>query len=282
MSIETRNDDEEKSEKEADTKPNNSLRRHSLCLKNDTDKKIDNAILGNLTTNSEYDSNRRSSFSVFQDIKLNSNNNLDSERQRSQHKLRDFIENNVDKQLQYKFDASSRRGSRIFLPPLAKSDSFYDGSVQNVVEIKSSCQIKKDSTDGDLDLNKNFARRQSTVNLSKLDIESRNKKCMKKTLKISNLIDTWFWFNPSLMLLLLSRFLGHFSMVLFFMFLPTLLLEFGYSLEKASLMLTVIGISNTVFRIVVGALMDHPRISPAMLTTVGFILQAILQCLLPF
>ena len=103
-----------------------------------------------------------------------------------------------------------------------------------------------------------------------------------KTLAISKMIDTWFWFNPSLMMFLLSRFLGHFSMVLFFMFLPTLLLEFGYSLEEASLMLTVLGISNTLFRIVVGALMDHPMINPALLTTIGFILQALVQCLLPF
>ena len=91
---------------------------------------------------------------------------------------------------------------------------------------------------------------------------------MDRTFKLSKLIDTWFWFNPSLMLLLLSRFLGHFSLVLFFMFLPTLLLEFGYSLEEASLMLTVLGITNTVSRIVVGAMMDHPRISPAMLNLV--------------
>ena len=103
-----------------------------------------------------------------------------------------------------------------------------------------------------------------------------------RSFKLSNLIDTWFWSNPSLMLLLLSRFLGHFSLVLFFMFLPTLLLEFGYSLEEASLMLTVLGITNTVSRIAVGAMMDHPRISPAMLTTVGFTIQAILQFLLPF
>ena len=38
VSIETKNDDEEKSKKEEETDPNNSLRRHSLCLKNDTNK----------------------------------------------------------------------------------------------------------------------------------------------------------------------------------------------------------------------------------------------------
>ena len=66
------------------------------------------------------------------------------------------------------------------------------------------------------------------------------------------------------------------------MFLPTLLLECGFTLGKASLMLTAIGISNTIFRIIVGALMDHPRVSPALLTTAGFVLQGIIQCILPF
>ena len=80
----------------------------------------------------------------------------------------------------------------------------------------------------------------------------------------------------------MSRFLGHFSMVLFFMFLPSLLLESGFSLGDASLMLTTIGITNSICRVAVGAMMDHPRVSPALLTSLGFLLQGILQCILPF
>ena len=71
-------------------------------------------------------------------------------------------------------------------------------------------------------------------------------------------------------------------MVLFFMFLPSLLLKCGYSLGEASLVLTSISITNTVSRIVFGALMDHPKVSPTLLTTLGFMLQALLQFIIPF
>ena len=292
-SIESEKNDDEIEQNKEDNMSNNAIRRHSSCSNMAMDEHMSNVDLKKNMTYFKNESSRRNSFSVFEDKNSNLNNNIDCCRKISQDNIHEFLKKNVDSELRYNFKASSRRGSRIFLPPLAKTDSFYDGSIQNVVENKKHSLTDKNSSQLASTTNTNLEQRQSTLNISKLDIEKsaptlqcgiepRKKKSMERTCKLSNLIDTWFWFNPSLMLLLLSRFLGHFSLVLFFMFLPTLLLEFGYSLEEASLMLTVLGITNTVSRIVVGAMMDHPRISPAMLTTVGFTIQAILQFLLPF
>ena len=192
------------------------------------------------------------------------------------------MEENKDGEMLCIFKASSRRGSQIFLPPLAKNDSFYDGSIQNFCENEKPSHMRKDLFLKEVYNDADLIGKHSTVSSPNINIGPERKTRIGETFKISKLVDTWFWCNPCLMFLLVSRFLGHFSMVLFFMFLPSLLLEYGFSLEKASLMLTVIGISNTVFRIVVGALMDHPRISPSMLTALGFVLQAVVQCLLPF
>ena len=174
------------------------------------------------------------------------------------------MENNNERiKEEFIFETGERGENKILSPPLARSESFYDGSIS--------------------DIQQKGAVPDNLTSLSQENSEGEDdKKTSNVAFSISRFVDTWFWFNPSLLFLLLSRFLGHASMVLFFMFLPSLLLECGYSLGEASLVLTSISITNTVSRILFGALMDCPKVSPALLTALGFILQALLQFIIPF
>ena len=86
-------------------------------------------------------------------------------------------------------------------------------------------------------------------------------------------------FNSSLWFLLVSRLSAILSLSLLFMFLPILLIDQGFSLKQAGLILMVYGITNTVSRVIVGALMDHPRVNIFILTAAGLFLQAIVMCM---
>ena len=218
---------------------------------------------------------RSNSISRLQETPNVCDSKEEAQRRNSLAKIQHFIENNKERDTEFIFQPSESRGSNILLPPLAKHESFYDGSIKDLSENDTMSRSTRESSDNIEDV----TFRPSIVSVAVFDKDVQSK---HSGFRLWRFIDLEFWCNSSLMLLLMSRFLGHFSMVLFFMFLPTLLLECGFSLGEASLMLTTIGISNTVFRITVGALMDHPRVNPALLTTAGFILQGIIQCILPF
>ena len=59
---------------------------------------------------------------------------------------------------------------------------------------------------------------------------------------------------------LLSRFFGNFSIAMFYIFLPVVLVERQFTMSQASLMFIAIGVPNMISRVVVGALMDYPKI----------------------
>ena len=71
-------------------------------------------------------------------------------------------------------------------------------------------------------------------------------------------------------------------MATFYMFLPSILIERQFAMAQASLMLTVIGVPNMFFRIIAGALMDHPKVDAVFLNAIGFILVSIILCVFAF
>ena len=66
------------------------------------------------------------------------------------------------------------------------------------------------------------------------------------------------------------------------MFIPILVIDAGFSLNQASLMIMVTGITNTIARFISGLLMDRPEVNNFILTAGGFFIQAILLCIFPF
>ena len=125
-------------------------------------------------------------------------------------------------------------------------------------------------------------RRYSVVTLP--EFHELHKIQKKETLWQSflQLLDLSFWHDPCVCLLCLSRFLGTAANSTFFVFMPSALVSVGFSLQQASLLLTVIGIVNTASRVLVGFVMDHPKINVIMLTAIGIALQALTLFIFPY
>ena len=99
---------------------------------------------------------------------------------------------------------------------------------------------------------------------------------------IFDFFDLNFWKDSAMLSFLASRFFGNFSMATFYMFLPIILIENQFSMSQASIMLSVIGVPNMFSRIIVGAIMDHPRVDCVLLNFIGFTLVSIILCVFAY
>ena len=122
-------------------------------------------------------------------------------------------------------------------------------------------------------------RKYSVVNLKVFEEKSKEQRTSKKLVAF---FDLTFWKNPAMICLLLSRFFGNISMSTFYMYLPSILLEKDISLAQASIMLTIVNIVNTIFRVSFGALMDHPKVNCLLLNGLTYIVGGVVVCLFPF
>ena len=75
--------------------------------------------------------------------------------------------------------------------------------------------------------------------------------------------------DPAILFFFASRFFGTFSLTIFLMFLPIILVEHHFSMKQGSLMFIVIGIPNMFFRVIFGAIMDHPRVDCLVLNAIS-------------
>ena len=186
--------------------------------------------------------------------------------------LEEYITHDEYGNLEFVFKPIKPEGSKLFLPPLARSDSFYDGSLANLFGPVSS--HKKTSSALDVETGEIY----SVVCMSAFSHRSTEKLFR---VKLMELMDPTFWNDLLVFTFFLSRFFGNFSISILFMFLPSIFLQKGFSLEQGTIMLTTIGVSNSVSRVFMGIIMDHPRVYSTLLTGGGFFLQAIILCALP-
>ena len=200
-----------------------------------------------------------------------------SQRRSSIVQMHEYIKENQQGPTELIFAPKQRRGSKVFLPALAKSNTFYDGSIND--ENNYTVPEAKENQSSTLENQTPMQRRYSTVNLEIFDEKPKEKHHSKK---ITEYFDLTFWKNPAMICLLLSRFFGNISMSTFYMYLPSILLEKDISMAQASIMLTVVNIVNTIFRVSFGALMDHPKINCLLLNGLTFILGGVAVCVFPF
>lgn len=276
--------DEEKSFEEiSDEIAKDKCKKEAKSLSIDF-RNIDEQLPCNKNADQTESKQRRTSSQGRRSSLLQINKSQSQRRRSSLLQINEYMEESTKDSTEIIFKPKQQRGSGIFLPPSAKSDSFYDVSAaKRLQDINSRrSNLPKAPAPPPTTLNQTSSNRKySTVTLSALDEGKKNGKLTPTTIW-NVLVDMSFWGDHALLCLLGCRFWGHFSMVLFFMFVPSLLLDNNFSMTQASLVLTVIGSVNTGFRIIVGALMDHPRVNPAILTATGFLLQGILFCIFPF
>ena len=212
---------------------------------------------------------------TFGDSKVNGNISCENgsksnQRRHSVSQIQGYLEQNTEGTTELVFQPKERKGSKIFLPPLAKSNTFYDGSIDDkFAEDNSVCHKNLQSND----------RRYSVVNTAVLYHNEQGDSISKR---IFDFFDLNFWKDSAMLSFLASRFFGNFSMATFYMFLPIILIENQFSMSQASIMLSVIGVPNMFSRIIVGAIMDHPRVDCVLLNFIGFTLVSIILCVFAF
>ena len=96
-------------------------------------------------------------------------------------------------------------------------------------------------------------------------------------------LDLSTWSSPSFILFTSSIVFSHFGWMVYFMFLPSMLMDTKMlSSTQASLVLTSTGITNTISRVLAGLIMDHPKVNPALFMTMGFVSSGIVLIIIPF
>ena len=223
--------------------------------------------------NAHSNSRRRSSIAQLEEY---CNLNQGSQRRGSLAQIQGFIKQENGGHTEFVFQPKQRRGSKVFLPALAKLDTFDDGSIFKNKKVHDLPPNEINSSAPDTILGR---RRQSVVNLNVFE-DTPDKQSVCK--KILDFIDPSFWKDPSMMAFLLSRYFGNVSMSVFYMFLPSILLEHGISLAQASLMLTAVNVVNCLARVIVGALMDHPRVNCLLLNGLFYTFGGVIVCIFPF
>ena len=186
---------------------------------------------------------------------------------------KDFNDEKV-KNVEFIFKPNAPEGSKLFLPPLARTDTFYDGSLANLFGPISSNKNVSHALDA------HSGETHSVVCMSLFDQQLKNEEKMVE--KIAKLVDISVWKNIPILLLFVSRFFGNFSVTIFFVDFPSILLRNGFSMKEASALLTIIGVANSVPRIFMGPLMDHPQVNSCLLIGAGFFIEALVLCVLPF
>ena len=125
----------------------------------------------------------------------------------------------------------------------------------------------------------NSKNRDQEAQFDKASIEQKSSTNQDKS---KSIIEKSPWYHPSIWLFTMHRMLGNMTFRLFMMFIPILLIDLGFTLTQASLIVMVSGITNTISRVISGSIMDHRRINNFILISTGLIIQAILLCIYPF
>ena len=209
-------------------------------------------------------------------------NTIMSRRRSSLAQIQGYVGENNKGTTEFVFKPKQRRGSRIFLPPLAKSNTFYDGSIGNATEQEQ--ENKGEKLAGCSEKPKAIDRRMSVIDSSVIfaipDVKSSKKTSFYN--RIFSQLDVDFWKDPAMIAFLVSRFFGNFSIAMFYIFLPVILVEHQFTMSQASLMFTAIGIPNMFSRVIVGAMMDHPKICALFLNAIGFTICSGILCVFAF
>lgn len=157
--------------------------------------------------------------------------------------------------------------------PLARMDIFYTGSVQNLPQFRSQPDVK------------HFIA--STLSIPSLgapvapgvETGASTKNTIMATLK--SMLDFSMFTSPSFIILALSGFFTLTGFFVPFIYLPKMAESFGHSPASATFLVSILGITNIVARILCGWLSDRPQVNALVVNNVALVLAGIATILVP-
>lgn len=111
--------------------------------------------------------------------------------------------------------------------------------------------------------------RKEVVDPELLKVQLNDSNALTRVLK--EMVDIQLLKNPKFLLILLSNCFGFLALYIPYMYLPGMMVNKGLSMEKASFIVSIIGISNTIGRVGVGWLVDRPWASSLLITNISLI-----------
>nr|CAD7574695.1 unnamed protein product [Timema californicum] len=179
--------------------------------------------------------------------------------------------------------SSIARERREIVRPMSRKDIFYSGSVINLPEYKSQKSLA--------------SYRQSVVSLSRYaqerpdipDLEREGPECcpcfalpesFRSTL--ANMMDMSLLKDPVFMLISISNLFGMMGLYVPFFYLVDAAIKDGIDPKSASFLLSIIGITNTVGRVVCGYVADFPWVDSLLLNNICLLVSTIAVASTPF
>ncbi|XP_033759184.1 monocarboxylate transporter 12-like [Pecten maximus] len=156
------------------------------------------------------------------------------------------------------------------LSPLVRKDIFYSGSLEHIPEraaAKSDCDYVAKMT---------IHSNEDIPDMNKVSCCSRFCVLFKETFDFSLLA------SPTFIVYGVSCFLCMFGFFIPFNFLPALAQDLNLTIGEGALLISIIGISNTVTRILVGWVSDQSWADCLLINNVALLVGGLITCFVPF
>lgn len=145
--------------------------------------------------------------------------------------------------------------------PMARMDIFYSGSVKNLPEFRSQPDVKNYVAS-----TLNIAELMTPMNQPAADVSVKDS--IMSTMK--HMLDVSLLKSPSFMILALSGFFTLCGFFVPFIYLPSHATESaGIDKDKATFLVSILGITNIAARIICGWLSDMPKMNALMINNVA-------------
>ncbi|CAH1104895.1 unnamed protein product [Psylliodes chrysocephalus] len=176
-----------------------------------------------------------------------------------------------------KLSISSRKEKPQMVRPMSRKDIFYSGSVLNLPEYKSQKSLS------------NY--RQSILSLPQLKVEDEGSPgdicpclVLPDSFKsaLAQMLDVSLLENPVFVLIGISNLFGMAGLYIPFVYLVECAKKDGIEASKASFLLSIIGITNTIGRLVCGYIADFPQVNALFVNNCCLIVSTIAVALVPF
>lgn len=186
------------------------------------------------------------------------------------------------------YNEVSKRSITVLNRPLSRMDIFYSGSVKNLPQYKSvqdvrhflasTVSIPQAAAAAAVACEEVDACRDTGASVAVLEPESA-KKGVQGALK--SMLDFSLFGSPTFIVLALSGFFTLTGFFVPFIYLPKMAESFGHSGDKATFLVSVLGVTNIVARILCGWISDRPQANALMINNAALIAAGLATAIVP-
>ncbi|KAK4293958.1 hypothetical protein Pmani_033383 [Petrolisthes manimaculis] len=171
----------------------------------------------------------------------------------------------------------------MMLRPMSRQDIFYSGSIANLREFKSQASMLS-YRESSLNLQGTGASRVVLDALDGPDEQDGVCSCMPESIKgtLTQMMDFSLMKNPVFLLIGVANLFGMLGFYTPFVYLPAAAQEKGVDAQSATFLISIIGITNTVGRVLSGILADLPWVNPLWLNNFCIVCSGLCVFLTPF